>query len=316
MRYWWVNHSKTYRQEIDGGYIWSPKRESNGTRSQFYDNLRIAAPGEPIISYAKGNIIDIGRVSDFSFTAMKPTEFGGTGKNWNPEGWLLPVSWSRVAKPIRIDSLILGLRPLLPEKYSPFDRTGRGAQKAYLTEISKIAFDFVSSSSGFDKMLENDFINETRSDEFVVKEENKLEHDLECDESLSTTERYQLILARKGQGIFRKNVASIESMCRITALKTPTLLIASHIKPWRLCSNSLERLDGNNGLLLAPHADLLFDRGYISFDNDGTPIFSGKISENDLMLLGLKRTPLAPPLAFSPKQIPYLDYHRSCVFLL
>src|SRR2546421_4514512 len=26
MRYWWVNHNQTYRHEVQGGYLWSPKR--------------------------------------------------------------------------------------------------------------------------------------------------------------------------------------------------------------------------------------------------------------------------------------------------
>ena len=25
-KYWWVNHKKTFKQEISGGYIWSPKK--------------------------------------------------------------------------------------------------------------------------------------------------------------------------------------------------------------------------------------------------------------------------------------------------
>ena len=40
MRYWWPNQNQTYLPEIKGGYIWSPTRNSNGTRNQFYDNMR------------------------------------------------------------------------------------------------------------------------------------------------------------------------------------------------------------------------------------------------------------------------------------
>jgi putative restriction endonuclease len=39
MAYWWVNHKQTYRQETDGGYIWSPKANANGARNVSYDNL-------------------------------------------------------------------------------------------------------------------------------------------------------------------------------------------------------------------------------------------------------------------------------------
>jgi hypothetical protein len=44
MRFWWVNHKQTYRQEIGGGYIWSPKAKINGVRNQSYDYMRLVEP--------------------------------------------------------------------------------------------------------------------------------------------------------------------------------------------------------------------------------------------------------------------------------
>ena len=40
MRYWWVNQNQTYRQEIEGGYLWSPKRNANGARNPWQAKLR------------------------------------------------------------------------------------------------------------------------------------------------------------------------------------------------------------------------------------------------------------------------------------
>jgi hypothetical protein len=37
VRYWWVNQNQTFRQEIEGGYLWSPKRNKNGHRNPFYE---------------------------------------------------------------------------------------------------------------------------------------------------------------------------------------------------------------------------------------------------------------------------------------
>ena len=31
MRFWWVNQNQTYRQEVAGGYLWSPKLRAYGT---------------------------------------------------------------------------------------------------------------------------------------------------------------------------------------------------------------------------------------------------------------------------------------------
>ena len=68
-RFWWVNHKQTVRQEIDGQYLWSPKVEARGARSQFYDNMRQVEPGDIVLSYANQVVGYVGRVADFAFTA-------------------------------------------------------------------------------------------------------------------------------------------------------------------------------------------------------------------------------------------------------
>lgn len=89
------------------------------------------------------------------------------------------------------------------------------------------------------------------------------------------------------------------------------MLIASHIKPWRDSSDE-EKLDGNNGLLLAPHADFLFDRGYISFMDDGELLVASTLAPEVLGAWGI-RVPLNAG-AFTGEQCRYLDYHRKKVF--
>lgn len=64
MRYRSVNHEQTARQELSGGYLWSPKREASGARSQFYDNMRIAEAGDAVLSFSSGVISsDVGETS-------------------------------------------------------------------------------------------------------------------------------------------------------------------------------------------------------------------------------------------------------------
>ena len=62
MSYWWVNHKQTYSSEVEGGYIWSPKENSNGARNQTYINLTLTTPGDVVFSYAAGKIKAIGIV--------------------------------------------------------------------------------------------------------------------------------------------------------------------------------------------------------------------------------------------------------------
>ena len=76
----------------------------------------------------------------------------------------------------------------------------------------------------------------------------------------SATTRLVSTLARIGQGGFRDALMTIwERSCAVTSLTCPELLRASHVKPWSHSSRR-ERLDPNNGLLLAAHLDALFDK--------------------------------------------------------
>src|SRR3979411_1464360 len=60
MRYWWVNQNQTYRHEVPGRYLWSPKRKANGQANAFYDFMREVAPGDVVLSFADTRIKAIG----------------------------------------------------------------------------------------------------------------------------------------------------------------------------------------------------------------------------------------------------------------
>ncbi len=133
--------------------------------------------------------------------------------------------------------------------------------------------------------------------------------------SLDDTIREQLVHARRGQGLFRKRVLDIEPVCRITGITTPNLLIASHIKPWRACQTAAERLDGANGLMMAPHADFLFDRGLLGFETDGRPMFSSQLTDADAAKLGIQVVQRPPARPLSGASQAYLNHHRANVFI-
>ena len=121
-------------------------------------------------------------------------------------------------------------------------------------------------------------------------------------------ERHQLVKSRRGQGVFRDNVESREPKCRVTGVSNPNYLRASHIKPWRK-SNDTEKIDGDNGLMLAPHVDFLFDKGFISFEDDGTLIVSELIEDAALESWGIPSEMNVG--SFTPEQSIFLKFHRE-----
>ncbi len=266
MAYWWVNHKQTRDHEVGGGYLWSPVRNANGARNQSYDNMRLARRGDIVFSYAHGRLGAIGVVTAEACASPKPHEFDSVGGYWSNEGWLVEVDFFEVPRKIRPRDCIDAIAHLLPDRYSPIQANGNGNQGIYLAAVSD-ALGMVLMA-----LLEVEQVQGKRAD-YVVERAPDPEllddiHDVESDATIPDTQRVQLSRARVGQGLFRKRVILLGGECLVTGVSDERVLIASHIKPWRLASNA-ERLDGYNGVLLSPHVDALFDQHLITFENDG-----------------------------------------------
>ena len=117
--------------------------------------------------------------------------------------------------------------------------------------------------------------------------EHRLEERLASDTSIGEIDREAIIRARRGQGLFKQRVVEIEKRCRVIGVDNLVHLVASHCKPWR-DSNNEERLNGENGLLLTPSIDQLFDRGFIGFENNGTLIISPVAHRPSLERMGVQ----------------------------
>ena len=98
MRYWWVNQNQTFRHEIEGGYLWSPKRNANGARNPFYESMREIAPGDLIFSFVDTRMNAIGVAKSYCWESPKPAEFGSAGQNWENIGWRVRVRFAELLR--------------------------------------------------------------------------------------------------------------------------------------------------------------------------------------------------------------------------
>lgn len=122
----------------------------------------------------------------------------------------------------------------------------------------------------------------------------------------------QVVLARLGQGEFREAVLQLWSdQCAVTGVTLKEVIRASHIKPWRSCTNK-ERLNPKNGLPLVASLDALFDRGLISFTDEGDMLISHSITSKQKSLLGV---PSRLRQRLDSMQKTFMHYHRAHIFI-
>lgn len=145
----------------------------------------------------------------------------------------------------------------------------------------------------------------------VVNEVNEIY--AEAEQIEEETDSISVVTSRKGQGKFKNRLLSTMKSCPFTGIADPILLRASHAKPWSE-SNNVERLDGYNGLLLTPTYDVLFDRGLISFTDDGGLMVSPLVSKEVIAKLNLVFGEKYPISNDHGKRSQYLEFHRENVF--
>jgi hypothetical protein len=211
------------------------------------------------------------------------------------------------------------IQPRLPTQYAPLQSSGRGLQSVYLTSIPEDLMQVLADLIGgevrqlMQMSVATDVIGNFGT--AVVEWEEHLRDEIASNRTLAKTEKEQVILARRGQGLFRQNVQRLERVCRVTKVDHPEHLRASHCKPWRDCESNEEQLNGENGLLLTPSIDHLFDRGFISFEGKGELPISPVAHHTSLSRMGVATAERIKVGSFSEGQREFLEFHRNYVFL-
>jgi HNH endonuclease len=121
---------------------------------------------------------------------------------------------------------------------------------------------------------------------------------------------------------FREKLRKLwDNQCAVTGLQNKGLLIASHIKPWSACQDTpRDQTNVHNGLLLCAPVDKLFDRGFLTFNNDGSielhkighTRFLKKAALSTFGVDAAKLPKIKQPLSKQTKV--FLEYHRENVF--
>jgi hypothetical protein len=308
--FWWVNHSGTVRHEIEGSYLWfANKLRKSKARSESDKNIQRLLPGDIVYSFADGAIGAIGVVLGSAREAAKPLEFDSIAEYADTQtGWLVPVRFMTLTSSLRTEEYGAELAPVLPRKHPPILAGGASNQHVVLASVPALMAATLSGLLGGEVERIAGTITESVGRSLA---EDAAEAAIQLRNDIGPAQKSDLLKARHGQGVFRVNLELNEHSCRITGVLDRRHLWARHIKPWSECDDA-QMLDGSNGLLMSPHVADLFERGYISFSDDGDLLVSQELNP-----VVLDNWHIKLPLnvgEFRPEQCYFLGYHRREVF--
>ena len=146
------------------------------------------------------------------YESPKPEEFGLIGSNWSDIGWKVDINYVPMPNPIRPADHMELLGPLLPERYSPLQASGRGQQSVYLTELPAQLATALVGLLGHDArvVVQGNYVTDKLADmertPATLEYEELLAASISADENIPETDRKAIVIARRGQGKFKKNV--------------------------------------------------------------------------------------------------------------
>lgn len=198
-----------------------------------------------------------------------------------------------------------------------FDERRRARGKVGMTHASKMdKMVWAEYSSAGDELVEE--ATEVFLNRFDFKEplSDELKETIGFDLP-EGKEREAIVSMRVNQEFFRNTLlVNYDSRCCLTGLTNKALLVASHIKPWKVSDSKTERLAPDNGLLLNALHDKAFDRGLITITKDLKIVVSSVVEHEtpeDEYLWRYNGEPITLPKRFAPRA-EFIEYHNDMVF--
>ncbi|MFJ8262741.1 HNH endonuclease [Rummeliibacillus sp. NPDC094406] len=303
MNYFLVFQNKSFKEEHKGGYLWAPQKNETGQTFHHWTDMKMIKKKDIIFNSFNGKLVSVLIAKEDCKEHERPTGLDQLDL-WEKDGWLVNAEYIDLEEPITYKDYMEDILRLQDKKYAPFNKSGRG-NTGYLFRVSEdlanFFFEIIKRTNGISS---GKFQNGNDLQEKIIKQ---IENDLDSAITLDKTEKETIIKSRIGQSAFKKALLAKEKKCRLCGVTDEHFLVASHIKPWSE-SNNQERLDINNGLLLCPNHDALFDKGYISFDGEGKILIKESLDVTNKALLNINET---MEIKMNEQQQNYMKWHRE-----
>lgn len=295
MAFYWVNLGDSHKEVAKYSFLWAPTYtiSGKGTKSvnAGWKHVSDVSKGDIIFCHANGEIIYVAIATKDPYLSQRPPN--RTYDKWKKEGNKIEVDLEVLATPVSNKEFKDEFIPLFNSQTSPkLFTVKREPSQQYMVSIPDGAGALILNALGDASINIQDKLNTSKGKQKPQE-----------------TTRDSWVKSRIGQGQFRDDVLALwNSTCPITKVDIPGLLIASHIVSWQL-SNDQEKLDKFNGLPLSPDVDKLFDKGFISFSDEGEILIHKSISTTLLDQLGIDQSKRIESL--KADNLPYLKRHRE-----
>ncbi|WP_308381213.1 HNH endonuclease [Serratia marcescens] len=291
MSFFWVNIGSSFNEVKEQNFLWAPQYGVNKNGKMFnptfWETVKDVKAGDIIFCNKDREIIYIATAVSDAKPAPRPQN--RSFDKWEREGTRVDVDLTVLEHPIDV----LQFRDIFMAAFNEFSRPTVFAEngfctQTYMCEIPEAAAKMIAS-----------FINNNISIDFN-KQTAKVK------EARGST-KAAVIQARVGYGPYRdKLFKKWGGKCAVTGIALESMLTASHIVSWSI-SNDKEKVDPYNGFPLIPNLDRLFDRGMISFDDNGCLLYKKELSG----LLRALKIPLDSKIAgLFGENKKYLKRHR------
>ncbi len=287
MRFFWGNIGGSVAEVFKGEFLWAPQYGINKTGNMFkpagWETVKKVKEGDLIFCHKGRKIIGVATAVRDAYSAPRP-EHRVAGPP-HIAGTQVDLALTRLELPIDVSLFNQAFTRMHNQACLPrvFNKKG-GCTENYMCEIPAPAAALIA---GF--LSENLSINFHADTVEITREVGG--------------EQERVIQARIGHGPYRDKMFK---RWAVTGIAEPSILIASHIVAWSIATPE-EKVDPHNGLPLIPNLDKLFDRGMISFADDGRLLYSRTMSG----LLCELRIPLDANISgLSEKNRAYLQRHR------
>jgi putative restriction endonuclease len=253
MSFFWVNIGSSFNEVREQNFLWAPqygvKENGHTFKNGGWEALKEVNEGDIIFCNKDRNIIYIAKAVKKAFPSDRPPS--RSFDKWEIEGTKIEVDLITLKNPINVNSFYKIFMATHNRECKPLVFNSNGAcTENYMCKIPTLAAKMIASH------LIDDVYIDFNSHIPVAKEM------IGCSKDVT-------IQARVGHGPYRDKLFKMwGGKCAVTGIAVESILTASHIVAWSV-SNDREKVDPFNGLPLIPNLDKLFDRGIISFTDNG-----------------------------------------------